>query len=75
MAALVGVFFGLVIGLSIVLIFQTLVYPGWRMAHEKAKATATHGTDPSKVGMIVRGVCLVLLPLLGLILGQMLVGA
>jgi hypothetical protein len=75
MAALVGAFFGLGVGLGIVLIFQTLVYPGWRMAHEKAKVTATHGTDPSKVGMILRGVCLVLLPLLGLLLGHMLAGA
>jgi hypothetical protein len=72
MAGLIGGFLGLLLGLCVVLVFQTLVYPGWRMAHERAKVTASHGTDPSKVGIIVRAVAFILFPLLGIALGFML---
>jgi hypothetical protein len=74
MSGLIGAFLGLILGFLIVMAFQGLVYPGWRMAHEKAKMTASHGTDPSKAGMIVRAVALVLLPVIGFALGHMLSG-
>ena len=75
MSSLVGAFLGLILGLLVVMAFQGLVYPGWRMAHEKAKLTASQGTDPSKAGMIVRAVAFILLPLLGFAMGHMLSGS
>jgi hypothetical protein len=75
MAGLIGAFLGLLIGFLLVLVFQTLVYPGWRRAHEKAKVTASHGTDPSTVGIAVRVVSFILLPVLGFTLARMVAGS
>jgi hypothetical protein len=72
--SLVGLFLGLVLGILLLAAFQRLVYPVMRLAHEKAKVTATQGIDPSLYALLVRLFTLLILPALGFALGHRLIG-
>ncbi len=56
-------------------IYNKAIYPAARKAHEKAKVTGSHGRDPNLYLLLVKVLTLVLLPVLGLLLGDLILGA
>jgi hypothetical protein len=63
---------GLALGISVFALFQSMVYPALRRAHETAKVTQSQGVDPSVYRIILQAAGLVLLPIAGFILGHQL---
>ena len=56
-------------------IYNRAIYPVARKAHEKAKVTGSHGRDPNQYLLLVKVLTLVLLPVLGLLFGDLILGA
>ncbi len=56
-------------------IYNKVIYPVARKAHEKAKVTGSHGRDPNLYLLLVKVFTLVLLPVLGLLFGDLILGA
>jgi hypothetical protein len=74
MYSLAGLFIGLLLGILGLAAFQRFLYPLMRLAHEKAKLTATQGVDPSAYVLLVRILALLILPGLGFAFGHRLIG-
>ena len=66
---ILGALIFLTLGLLGLAIFRRFVYPLLSAQYEKAKATATQGKDPARTARLVYVVSLLLLPLLGFLLG------
>jgi hypothetical protein len=64
------VFTGL--GLLVLWIFHRFFYPLLSARHERAKVTATQGRDPAQWSRVIYVVGLVLFPVAGFLLGDML---
>jgi hypothetical protein len=72
--SLAGLILGLLLGVLLLAAFQRFAYPFMRQAHERAKLTATQGVDPSLYMLLVRIFALLILPGLGLVFGNRLIG-
>ncbi len=73
--SLAGLLIMLGAGLICFGIYNRVVYPMARKAHEKAKLTGSHGRDPNVYLLMVKVLTLVLLPILGLAFGDLILGA
>jgi hypothetical protein len=69
-AGLIGALLFLVIGIAELAFVNRSVYPSLRWRYEKAKTTQSQGVRPSTVMALVKVQSLILLPLIGLILGD-----
>ena len=69
-AGLIGALLFLAIGIAELAFVNRSVYPSLRWRYEKAKTTQSQGVRPSTVMALVKVQSLILLPLIGLILGD-----
>jgi hypothetical protein len=69
-AGLIGALVFLAIGIAELAFVNRSVYPSLRWRYEKAKTTQSQGLRPSTVMALVKVQSLILLPLIGLILGD-----
>ncbi len=69
-AGLIGALVFLVIGVVELALLNRSLYPALRWRHEKAKLTQEQGIDPNRIMLLVKIQSLVLMPLLGLFLGD-----
>jgi hypothetical protein len=69
-AGLIGALVFLAIGIAELAFVNRSVYPSLRWRYEKAKTTQSQGVRPSTVMALVKVQSLILLPLIGLILGD-----
>ena len=69
-AGLIGALLFLAIGLAELAFVNRSVYPSLRWRYEKAKATQAQGVGPSTIMALVKVQSLILLPLVGLLLGD-----
>jgi hypothetical protein len=65
-----GAFVFLVLGYAELKLVQRLIYPTLRWRYEEAKVTASQGMDPVRIMALVKLQSLVLMPLVGLLLGN-----
>ena len=65
-----GAFVFLVLGYIELKIVQRTIYPMLRWRYEEAKVTASQGVDPKRIMGLVKLQSLVLMPVLGLFLGN-----
>jgi hypothetical protein len=65
-----GAFVFLVLGYIELKIVQCTIYPTLRWRYEEAKVTASQGMDPKRIMGLVKLQSLVLMPVLGLFLGN-----
>ena len=68
--SLIGVMVFLVLGLIELAVLNRTLYPALRWRYEKAKTTQEQGVKPSTIMLLVRVQSLVLMPILGLFLGE-----
>ena len=69
-AGLVGALVFLVIGLAELAFVNRSVYPALRWRYEKAKVTQQQGLAPSTIMALVKVQSLILLPFIGLLIGD-----
>jgi hypothetical protein len=69
-AGLIGALVFLVIGLAELAFVNRSVYPALRWRYEKAKVTQQHGLAPSTIMALVKVQSLILLPFIGLVIGD-----
>ena len=69
-AGLIGALVFLAIGVVELALLNRSLYPALRWRHEKAKLTQEQGIDPNRIMLLVKIQSLVLMPLLGLFLGD-----
>jgi hypothetical protein len=69
-AGLIGALLFLAIGIAELAFVNRSVYPSLRWRYEKAKTTQTQGWRPSTVMALVKVQSLILLPIIGLVLGD-----
>jgi hypothetical protein len=69
-AGLIGALLFLAIGIAELAFVNRSVYPSLRWRYEKAKTTQSQGVRPSTIMALVKVQSLILLPLIGLILGD-----
>jgi hypothetical protein len=69
-AGLVGALVFLVIGLAELAFVNRSVYPALRWRYEKAKVTQQQGLAPSTIMALVKVQSLILLPFIGLVIGD-----
>lgn len=69
-AGLIGALVFLVIGLAELAFVNRSVYPALRWRYEKAKVTQQQGLAPSTIMALVKVQSLILLPLIGLLIGD-----
>ncbi len=69
-AGLIGALVFLMIGVVEFALLNRSLYPALRWRHEKAKLTQEQGIDPNRIMLLVKIQSLVLMPLLGLFLGD-----
>jgi hypothetical protein len=65
-----GAFVFLVLGFIELKLVQRLIYPMLRWRYEEAKVTASQGMDPGRIMVLVKLQSLVLMPIVGLLLGD-----
>ncbi len=65
-----GAFVFLVLGLIELKIVQRTIYPTLRWRYEEAKVTGSQGMNPARIMSLVKLQSLVLMPVLGLFLGN-----
>jgi hypothetical protein len=65
-----GAFVFLVFGFIELKIVQRTLYPTLRWRYEEAKVTGSQGMNPARIMVLVKLQSLVLMPLLGLFLGN-----
>jgi hypothetical protein len=65
-----GAFVFLVFGYVELKLVQKLIYPTLRWHYEEAKVTASQGMNPTRIMGLVKLQSLVLMPMLGLFLGN-----
>ena len=69
-AGLIGALLFLAIGIAELAFVNRSVYPSLRWRYERAKTTQTQGLAPSTIMALVKVQSLILLPVIGLILGD-----
>jgi hypothetical protein len=69
-----GAFVFLVLGIIELKIVQRTIYPTLRWRYEEAKVTGTQGMDPARIMSLVKLQSLVLMPVVGLLLGNRILG-
>jgi len=69
-AGLIGALVFLVIGLAELAFVNRSVYPALRWRYEKAKVTQQQGLAPSTIMALVKVQSLILLPFIGLLIGD-----
>ena len=69
-AGLVGALLFLSLGIAELALVNRSIYPSLRWRYEKAKTTQTQGLRPSTIMALVKLQSLILMPLLGLFLGD-----
>ena len=69
-AGLIGALVFLVIGLAELAFVNRSVYPALRWRYEKAKVTQQQGLAPSTIMALVKVQSLILLPFIGLVIGD-----
>lgn len=72
-AGLIGALLFLGIGIAELAVVNRAVYPLLRWRYEEAKTTQTQGLSPSAIMTLVKIQCLILLPVIGLFLGDRLI--
>ncbi len=72
-AGLIGALVFMVIGIAELAFVNRSVYPSLRWRYEKAKATQSQGVRPSTIMALVKVQSLILLPFIGLLLGDRLI--
>ena len=65
-----GAFVFLVLGLIELKLVQRLIYPALRWHYEEAKVTGSQGMNPTRIMVLVKLQSLILMPVLGLFLGN-----
>jgi hypothetical protein len=60
----------LVLGILQLAVLNRTLYPALRWRHEKAKTTQSHGIEPNRIMALVKIESLIIMPLLGLFLGE-----
>jgi hypothetical protein len=60
----------LVFGVIELAVMNRLVYPALRWRYEKAKVTQTQGIEPNRIMALVRFQSLIIMPVIGLLLGE-----
>jgi len=69
-AGLIGALVFLVIGIAELAFVNRSVYPALRWRYEKAKVTQQQGLAPSTIMALVKVQSLILLPFIGLVIGD-----
>ena len=69
-AAWIGVLVFLCLGIAELVVVNRSVYPSLRWRFEKAKLTQSQGLSPSTIMALVKFQSLVLMPVLGLMVGD-----
>ena len=69
-----GAFVFLVLGIIELKIVQRTIYPTLRWRYEEAKVTRSQGMDPARIMGLVKLQSLVLMPVVGLLLGNRILG-
>ena len=69
-SSLIGAVIFLVVGLAELALVNRKLYPVLRRLHEAAKVTQTQGIEPNRIMALVKIQSLILMPLIGLILGE-----
>ena len=69
-AGLIGALLFLAIGIAELAFVNRSVYPSLRWRYEKAKTTQQQGLAPSTIMALVKVQSLILLPLIGLLIGD-----
>ena len=68
--SLVGAIVFLVIGAFEIAVLNRTLYPVLRWRHEKAKTTQEQGIEPNRIMALVKIQSLIIMPLIGLFLGD-----
>ncbi len=68
--SLIGAIVFLVIGVVELAVVDRALYPVLRWRHEQAKLTQSQGIEPNRIMALVKIQSLIVLPLLGLFLGD-----
>jgi len=68
--SLIGALLFLVLGIVELAVIYRVLYPVLRWRYEKAKTTQTQGVEPNRIMTLVRIQSLIIMPLLGLFLGD-----
>ena len=68
--SLIGALLFLVLGLVELAVIYRVLYPALRWRYEKAKTTQTQGIEPNRIMTLFRIQSLIVMPLLGLFLGD-----
>ena len=68
--SLIGAIVFLVIGVIELAVVNRALYPVLRWRHEQAKLTQSQGIEPNRIMALVKIQSLIVLPLLGLFLGD-----
>ena len=69
-ASLIGALVFLGLGIVELAVLNRSLYPALRWRHEKAKLTQEQGIDPNRIMLLVKIQSLVVMPVLGLLLGD-----
>jgi hypothetical protein len=69
-ASLIGALVFLGLGIVELAVLNRSLYPALRWRHEKAKLTQEQGIDPNRIMLLVKIQSLLLMPILGLFLGD-----
>ena len=67
---LIGGLLFLILGLLELAVVNRLLYPGLRWRHEMAKTTQSQGLAPGRIMALVKLQSLIVLPVIGLLLGD-----
>ena len=68
--SLIGAILFLALGVIELIVVNRAIYPALRWRHEKAKMTQSQGIEPNRIMALVKIQSLIVLPLLGLFLGD-----
>jgi hypothetical protein len=68
--SLIGALLFLVLGIVELAVIYRVLYPALRWRYEKAKTTQTQGIEPNRIMTLFRIQSLIVMPLLGLFLGD-----
>ena len=68
--SLIGALVFLVFGMIELAVIYRVVYPQLRWRFEKAKTTQSQGLDPNRLMMVFKVQSLIVMPLIGLLLGN-----
>ena len=67
---LIGALLFLILGLVEFAVVNRALYPALRWRHEKAKTTQSQGMAPSRIMALVKVQSLIVMPVIGLLLGD-----